>query len=108
MNWDDEMERELRAGQLAEEQENHGRARVCARRALGIVLAEWYQQKGVTARGDAVKLLEQFLQEESVPEEVFKAGNRLCARVRPDFTSPSEHPVDDARAIIAHLRPLLA
>jgi hypothetical protein len=108
MNWEESVERELKAGLIAEEQGNTGRARVCARRAVGSALTEWHRRKGTVAGNDVVKLLEQFLQEERVPEDVFKAGNRLRSRVRPDFSSPSEHPLDDARRIIDHLRGLLA
>ena len=108
MSWKEEFEHELKAGQVAEEQQNHGRARVCARRAVGLVLTEFYKEAGIIGGTDAVKLLERFLQEEQVPELVFKAGNRLRSRVSPDFTSPSEHPLDDARMVIDHLRSLLS
>lgn len=108
MSWNEDAERELSAGRLAEEQGNSGRARVCARRAVGAVLTELYRRRGTVAGNDVVRLLEQFLQEGEVPEGVFKAGNRLCSRVRPDFTSPSEHPLDDARAVIGYLHTLLS
>ena len=108
MNWEEELERELKTGTLAEEQGNHGRARVCARRAVGCILGELGRQRGVNPGNDVVKNLERFLQEEELPETVFKAGNRLRSRVRPDFSSSSEHPLDDARILIDHLRSLLS
>ena len=108
MSWEEELERELKAGALAEEQGNRGRARVCARRAVGGVLAELNRQREVNSGNDVVKNLERFLQEEELPGTVFKAGNRLRSRVRSDFSSSSEHPLDDARILIDHLRSLLA
>jgi hypothetical protein len=53
---------------------------------------------------DAMKLLAQFSEEKDVPNGVHEAAVRLQARVRPDFTSASEHPLNDARLIIDFLR----
>lgn len=96
----EEIERELRQGEKAEQEGNSGRARVCARRAAGIALEDHYSRMGKNEGKDAMKLLSHFSGEHDVPDDVRDAALRLQERVRHDFTSASEHPLNDARLII--------
>jgi len=104
MNWQGEAEKELQGGEKAEREGNSGRARVCARRAAGIALETYYGRMGENPGKDAMKLSEQFAGEEKLPTEVLEAVRRLRERVRPDFSSASEHPVNDARIVINFVR----
>jgi len=100
-----EAKEELRRGREAENQGNHGRARVCARRAVGAVLAEYHRSnKEATQSTDAVSLLKNFLVDSSLPDEVAEAGKRLVERVRPDFSSASLKPLEDAESIIKYVK----
>ena len=100
----EEIQRELELGEKAEREGNSGRARVCARRAAGIALENYYTRMGKDPGKDAMKLLAQFSEEKGVPNTIHEAVVRLRARVRPDFTSASAHPLNDARLIIDFLR----
>lgn len=59
--WMDRIHIELANATSAREAGNEGRARVCARRAAGIVAREWLARRGITARSasayDALKRL---------------------------------------------------
>lgn len=96
----EEIEKELNLGEKAEQGGNSGRARVCARRAAGIVLEHYYTRMGKNPGKDAMKLLAQFSEQEGLPKDVHQAALRLQARLRADFKSASEHPLNDARLII--------
>ena len=103
----EEIQKELERGEKAEREGNSGRARVCARRATGIALEDYYSRMGKDPGKDAMKLLAQFSEEKDVPANIHEAIIRLQARVRPDFTSASEHPLNDARLIIDFLHTTL-
>ncbi|HLE31284.1 MAG TPA: hypothetical protein VJB38_01610 [Bacteroidota bacterium] len=103
MNRMREIELELERGDKAEREGNSGRARVCARRAVGIALEDYYARMGKDSGKDAVKLLAHLSEEKNVPKHIQDAAHRLQSRVRPDFTSVSEHPMTDARMIIDFL-----
>ncbi len=103
MNRMEDIRKELERGEQAEREGNSGRARVCARRAAGIALEDYYARMGKDPRKDAMKLMEQFAGDPAHPKEVLEAVHRLSERVRPDFTSSSRHPLDDARILISYL-----
>lgn len=100
MNRIEEIERELRQGEKAELEGNSGRARVCARRAVGIALEEHYARMGKDPGKDSMKLLAQFSGESKIPDDVREAALRLQQRVGRDFTSAAKDPLNDARLII--------
>lgn len=99
----EEIQKEMELGERAERQGNSGRARVCARRAAGMALEDYYSRMGKDPGKDAMKLLAQFSGENDVPAAVHEAAVRLQERVRPDFTSASQHPLMDARLILDYL-----
>ncbi len=72
--------------------------RVCARRAAGIAIRE---SKG--ERGSAVEQLRTLARDESAPESIRQAAERLGAAVQKDHTLPfDENPIQDAERIVAH------
>jgi hypothetical protein len=96
----DEMA-EARAMQAAG---NIGRARTCARRAVGMMLRKTIGI-GPGARNYApafILALRKLAEDCSLPEEVRAAAARLVDRSRPDRTSASENPVQDAEIIFRY------
>ena len=104
MNWVDELEVELQRGKQAEAAGNAGRVRTCARRAVGVVVTEFQSETTNKYGNDAVRQLEGIASDDLLPGEVREAAERLHARILKNFTSRSEHPLDDALVIIDYFR----
>lgn len=102
-SWKETVRLELQNAERSQSAGNPGRARVCARRAVGVAIAELLHEEGSVAGADAMRALEGFLNRSSLPDEVAAAGLRLQARVRPDFTSASLDPVADAKTVIDYI-----
>ena len=49
--WQEQMERELEAAAVSRAAGNEGRARVCARRAAGYLLGEYFRRRGIPDPG---------------------------------------------------------
>lgn len=88
---------------------NDGMARVCARRAAGIAITCWMQEKDKGHWGsDAMTQLRALQREPSIPEGVREAAKRLTARVTEQFEAPySSDPLEDCRVIIDYFLPPL-
>jgi len=97
-----DVETELAQAQKAREAGNEGQARVCARRAAGIAIREWYKRRwGSAWQGDALKQLQRLQADVLVPENVRAAAQRLTTKVDLDHKLPFEDdPIEDARGII--------
>jgi len=99
------VEKELAQAHKARAMGNEGQARVCARRAAGIAIREWYRRRlGTGWHGDALKQLQRLQADALAPENVREAARRLTTRVDFDHTLPFEDdPIEDARRIISSL-----
>ena len=97
---------ELTLAREAQLAANPGRARVCARRAAGWAIRDWYARgEGSAWGGDALKQLQRFRADPAVPEAAREAAARLLTKVDLDHQLPfDDDPVEDARSIIAHVR----
>jgi hypothetical protein len=82
---------------------NEGRARVCARRAVGAALAlRW----AAGPQASAYQLLQRAAADSGLPPELRQAAQRLTRRVNQAHRLPhDEDPLDDARSLLAWLRP---
>ena len=79
-----------------------GRARTCARRAVGMALRIKY---GSGNYADTfIDALRRMALDESFSTDVRAAAKRLSGRSREDRTSPSRDPVNDASIILKHLQ----
>lgn len=108
MHWLDEIALELDRGQQAKQTGNDGKARTAARRAAGIAVTQLQNRVPEKRYGaDAMQQLRGIAEDLSLPEDVRQAATRLQARVSPDFTSPSQEPLADARVIIDFIRQAL-
>ena len=99
------IEQELAAAEAAQQDGNHGKARVCARRAVAIATEAWLARLPVPRwRGDAMAHLRQIQQDASFPLPIRQAAERLSTPVTNQHTAPfTTDPIADARLIIAHL-----
>ncbi len=102
------MERSLRdemaEARAVQAQGNIGRARTCARRAAGMALRD---ALGIgpglqTYASTFIEGLRKLSQDDKYPGEVRAAAARLTDRSKPDRTSASENPVQDAEIIMKH------
>ncbi len=98
------IEVELTRATEAQAAQNPGRARVCARRAAGWAVRDWYRaREGGGWAGDALKQLARLAGDANVPEAVRQAAARLLTKVDLDHKLPfDDDPVEDARRIVAY------
>jgi hypothetical protein len=96
---------ELAAAQAAQQDGNAGKARVCARRAVGCATAAWLARLPVPRwQGDAMAHLRQIQQDESFPLSLRKAAERLSTSVTRQQTAPfTADPYADAKLLVAYL-----
>ena len=99
------IEHELAAAEAARDNNNDGKARVCARRAVALATEAWLAQFSIPRwRGDAMAYLRQIQQDESFPLLIRQAAERLSTPVTNQHAAPfTTDPVADARLIITHL-----
>ena len=98
------IEQELAAAEAAWKNDNDGKARVCARRAVARSDEEWLERRS-TARwpGDAMEHLRQIQQDASFPLPIREAAERLSTKVPHRQTAPfTTDPISDAKLIIEH------
>jgi hypothetical protein len=101
----EEIEKELAMAEAALLETNEGKARVCARRAVGLAMqASLERCPRPEWRGDAMHQLRQIQQEESFPLPIRQAAERLSTKITQRDTAPfTSNPIADARVIIAYL-----
>jgi HEPN domain-containing protein len=100
-DWKRTVERELGLARAAADEGNHGKARTCARRAIGVALTELQRsQPGLIAGSDFIRQLRGVMEDERFEREVRDAARRLQERIAEDFSSPSKDPVGDAMIVL--------
>lgn len=99
--WQFAFEAEIAGAERARQQGNEGKARVCARRAAGIVIGEFYRRRGITLSSvSAYDLLQLAASSADLPPQAAELCGHLLERLTPEFTLPV--PVDlvsDARML---------
>ena len=96
---------EMAEARAVQAEGNIGRARTCARRAVGMAMRE---KLGLgAARSDYASTfingLYRLAEDQNFPEEVRAAAARLVDRSKPDRTSAAINPVEDAEIILKFL-----
>jgi hypothetical protein len=100
-HWLLDIESERRCAEEARRIGHDGRLRTSARRIAGLALAEHRRMTaGVVTEESFIDLLNACAADETMPEPVRAAAQRLVARVGSDFSSPSVDPMGDAEAIV--------
>jgi hypothetical protein len=88
-DWRSRTEAELKQAEQARKDGNEGMARVCARRAAGIIIGEYFHRGGFS-HGDAsaygrLKKLHQYF---DLPDEVQQVAGHFLLRINPDHSLP--------------------
>lgn len=97
-----EVEAELSRAREAEKDGNNGRARVCARRAVGKAFAMSNYPKHQAPALSTTQILNILSADETLAEEIRAAAERLAASVAVDHgESVSVYPLQDALTIIS-------
>ena len=88
-NWKEKLQIEFERAEAAREQGNEGQARVCARRAAGIVIREYYARRGEQVRTpSAYDLLNLLSNDPHLPTELKQSAAYLTLRVTEEFKLP--------------------
>jgi hypothetical protein len=100
-HWLLDIENERRRADEARKMHHDARLRTSARRIAGIALAEHHRLRtGAGGEDSFIVLLNACATDQTVPEPVRAAAQRLMARVGSDFSSPSVDPIGDAETIV--------
>jgi hypothetical protein len=90
-DWKTAYQREIEMAFAARQRKNEGQARVCARRAAGIIIREYYRQRGlVVSAPSAYDLLKMLMEDSAQTEAVRQSAAYLTLRVNEDFKLPLE------------------
>lgn len=88
-DWKTRLEAEFERAQAARFQGNEGQARVCARRAAGIAIREYYARHGQPVRTpSAYDLLRLLTEEAHLSPDLKQAAAYLTLRVTEEFKLP--------------------
>ena len=88
MDWRDTFEQELATGAAARARGNEGMARVCARRAAGVVIGEYLRRQALPAPATALDRLRLLASDPAFSPEIHALARRFLARVTPDYQLP--------------------
>ncbi len=105
MDWRDLFESELTKASQARSRRNEGQARVCARRAAGIVARQYLERSGAWAgKASALDVLQELRLHPAVPPAARLLIDRLTQRVDAAFRLPADVDlIRDARELRAVL-----
>lgn len=88
-NWESEIEAEFERAAQARQQNNEGRARVCARRAAGIAVREYLSRQGIRSpSSSAYDLLNLVKEDPLLPPDLKPIAEHLTVRVTEEFKLP--------------------
>ena len=89
MDWKIKFDQEIQKALEVRIQGNEGQARVCARRAAGAVVREYFQRRGLVVRtSSAYDLLLELLQLPDLSDAARQAAEFLTLRVTEEFKLP--------------------
>lgn len=87
--WLDKYEAELRQASSARENQNEGMARVCARRAIGIVIGEYLNKLGYQSPSNSAHARLRFLVAlPNLPEDSREVAQHFLVKVDSDYRLP--------------------
>jgi hypothetical protein len=89
LSWKDLIQTELEGARLARENGNQGKARVCARRAAGIAIAEYLERQNLPNPGSSAYDRLQFIASyPGVTPRAREISQHLIVRVTEEFNLP--------------------
>lgn len=87
--WVSRFEGEIDLALAARQTGNEGRARVCARRAAGIIIAEYFRRQGsLFPRSSAYELLKALRSQPGISPEMQEICGHFLIRISPDHSLP--------------------
>lgn len=90
-NLEYEIQMELGKAQQARDNGNEGQARVCARRAAGIAIRDYFARKGIRPPSRSAHDLLNLIKEETpLPPDLKLVADHLTLRVTEEFKLPIE------------------
>ena len=109
MDWKATFKLEIQLAVDAREHGNEGQARVCARRAAGAVVKEYFQRRGLPVTNvSAYEIILDLLKEPGLPDAGYQAAEYLLMRVTKEFKLPIDVDlIEQARIIAECLLPTL-
>jgi HEPN domain-containing protein len=88
-DWKARLQNEFERAEVARARGNEGQARVCARRAAGIAIREYYARRGQAVRTpSAYDLLQLLVEEPHLSPDLKQAATYLTLRVTEEFKLP--------------------
>jgi HEPN domain-containing protein len=88
-DWKAQLQTEFERADAARGRGNEGQARVCARRAAGIAIREYYARRGQTVRTpSAYDLLQLLAEEPQLSPDLKQVATYLTLRVTEEFNLP--------------------
>jgi hypothetical protein len=104
-DWESSFQTEITRAEDARSRGNEGMARVCARRAVGIVLGEYLRRRnipaGITSAYDRLRQVEKI---PDFPVDIFPLVRHFLVRISTNYTLPIDADlVMEARQIRARL-----
>jgi hypothetical protein len=89
MGWRERFDSEIKKAQQARSRGNEGQARVCARRAAGVIATEFLARRGLAAKGaSTMHVLSQLRCYPSFPPEQASLIDALLRQVDAEFNLP--------------------
>jgi hypothetical protein len=106
-NWQTQLKAEFDKATQARIKKNEGQSRVCARRAAGIAIREYFTRKGTQPPNtSAIDLLAMLKEEPDLPAEMKEIVDHMTVRVTEEFTLPIQADlVAEARILCRWLLP---
>jgi len=90
-SWEERFEREVDRGEAARASGNEGMARVCARRAAGVVVEEFLRRNGQELHNpSAYDHLRYLYGLPNISADVLNVAEHLLTRITPEHTLPME------------------
>lgn len=87
--WEHRLQSELRQADTARAAGNEGKARVCARRAAGIIIGEFFQRRGGLQPGPSAYDRLKFLrQQPEISREIREVTGHFLIRITPEHELP--------------------
>ncbi|MFC2064567.1 hypothetical protein ACFLXB_05685 [Chloroflexota bacterium] len=99
---EDRISRELKNAQFARQRGNEGMARVCARRAAGIVVSNYFREaENFDPLESPFEMLEKFSELSNLPPVITKLARNFTLRVSRSFELPEGVDlIKDAKKIV--------
>jgi hypothetical protein len=89
-NWQTQFRREIERGELARSEGNEGMARVCSRRAAGIVVREYLSSQDISARMSVLNALKKLSALEFVSPQVNEIASHFVWQITTEHVLPRE------------------